>query len=92
MLAGLYAIGAWLLGSMLARVLVGGGLMVAYYVVISTVTEQMIALVQTQIAALPAAPYQLLGLGGVWEGAGYIVSAVLARATLQAATLRLVKA
>lgn len=88
----LYVVGAWLAASMVARVLVSAGMTITYYVVLATVANELINILQAQIGGLPSAPYNLLGLGGIWQGMGYILSAMLARVTMQASMVRLTRA
>lgn len=84
-----YAVGAWLLATGVSRLLVGAGLSIVYFVVLSTIADDMIDLLLAQVGTLAPAPYNLLGLAGMWEGLGYILSAILARITIQALAPRL---
>jgi len=88
----LYAFGAWILTTALARILVGAGVAVVYYVVLATVANELVDILIDQIQNLPTAPYNLIGLAGLWQGMGYILSAILARVTLQATSPRLIRA
>lgn len=87
-----YGLGAWLAGSFLARLLVGAGLAVTFYAVLGTLADELIDMLQTQVAAFPAAPYNLLGLSGVWQGMGYVLSALMARVTILAASAAVTRA
>lgn len=88
----LYVVGAWVVASAVARILFSVGLTITYYVVLATIANELIGILQSAIAELPSAPYNLLGLGGIWQGMGYILSAMLARVTMQASMVRLTRA
>lgn len=91
MLALFYGLGAWFTASLLGRVLVGAGLGITYYVLLSTFADELIGFIQTEVTSFPSAPYHLLGLSGAWQGIGYILSAVMARITIQAAMATVTK-
>jgi len=89
MTAILYTIGIWFLASALPRILVGAGLTVLSFALISTLAETLVNDVVSLSGSIPSAVYNVLGLFGFIEAISMILSAYMVRAAIMAATVRL---
>lgn len=75
----LYTISAWLVGSLVARVLSGAGLVLLTAAWIGTEVNELLNLAGTYIGGVAAPILQLMGLGGVGQGLAIVGSAMLGR-------------
>lgn len=76
-----------LLGGLLARVLIGAGMGVVTYGVVSTAITAALNAMISQFSGLPADMLNMLLLSGVGPGLSIIGSAMTARAAMRAASV-----
>lgn len=71
--------------SMLARILIGGGLVLVVSAGLSALLEGLLSDAASNIGGMPSTAFQLLMLGGVGDAISILGSALLTRAAINAA-------
>jgi len=87
----LYGLLAWAMGSAVARILLGAGLGLGTYAVLSTILNDLLADLVAEISLLGAAA-QILYLAGIGEALSIVGGAMVARVALGSAKVFVTRA